>query len=103
MGNKRAFAEGLAGLMNAHTQAGAQKAAQERKPAAPLGPQPLTTPAKAQGQRERGNYKTVCYSLPPVIAERIKAQAAAERRTIGAVVAQALEDYIEAHGGSVEA
>ena len=84
MSKKKAITEGLAGLM-------ATPAATDRKRAA----EPQATPAQTPA---RGNYKTVCYSLPPDIADRIRAQAAAERRTIGAVVAQALADYLAAHG-----
>lgn len=84
MSKKKAITEGLAGLM-------AAPAATDHKRAA----EPQATPAQTPA---RGNYKTVCYSLPPDIADRIRAQAAAERRTIGAVVAQALADYLAAHG-----
>ena len=68
-----------------------------------LAPTTNATTPKAQAtttepEQVKGNYKTVCYSLPPDIADRIRAQAAAERRTIGAVVAQALADYLAAHG-----
>ena len=51
MSKKKAITEGLAGLM-------AAPAATDRKRAA----EPQATPAQTPA---RGNYKTVCYSLPP--------------------------------------
>lgn len=67
----------------------------------------LLTPggAEAQGttgtptgkpEKIRGNYKSVCYSIPPAVAEKIKYIAYWDRRKINAVVAEALERYAAA-------
>ena len=58
------------------------------------------TPAKAQApvqepatEKAKGNYKTVCYSIPPETAEKIRQIAAWDRRKINAVVTEAFEQY----------
>lgn len=56
------------------------------------------TPAQAPEQepatvKEKGNYKTVCYSIPPETADKIRKIAAWDRRKINAVVAEAFEQY----------
>ena len=43
--------------------------------------------------KEKGNYKTVCYSIPPDTAEKIRKIAAWDRRKINAVVTEAFEQY----------
>ena len=57
-------------------------------------------PAKAQDTvqappttRAKGNTKPVCYSVPPETAEKIRAIASWDRKTINAVVTEALEQY----------
>jgi len=59
---------------------------------------PNTTKAQepAQGTdtgKEKGNYKTVCYSIPPETAEKIRKIAAWDRKKINAVVTEAFEQY----------
>ena len=62
------------------------------------------TPAPAQAneqetvqepatQRAKGNTKAVCYSIPPETAEKVRAIASWDRKTINAVVTEALEQY----------
>lgn len=56
------------------------------------------TPTQAPEQdtatgKEKGNYKTVCYSIPPETAEKIRKIAAWDRRKINAVVTEAFEQY----------
>jgi hypothetical protein len=61
----------------------------------------LINPTPAQGQvvpqeqeeKVKGNYKTVCYSIPPATADKIRQIAAWDRRKINAVVAEAFEQY----------
>lgn len=48
----------------------------------------------AQGEEKaKGKYKTVCYSIPPEVAERIRYIAWYDRKKINAVVAEAFEQY----------
>lgn len=47
----------------------------------------------AEPVKEKGNYKTVCYSIPPETAEKIRQIAAWDRRKINAVVTEAFEQY----------
>ena len=63
-----------------------------------LGPAPASTPDVRQEQAEkpakqRGNYTTVCYSIPPEIAEKIRYIAYWDRKKINAVVVEAFEQY----------
>ncbi len=57
-------------------------------------------PAKAQGaesdaqpHRKKGDYRTVCYSIPPKTAEKMRKIASWERKKINAVVTEAFEQY----------
>lgn len=88
MANKKTqIAAGLAGLM-------AQPAQLEGlKISAPQDP----TAHRAAAPKNKGNYKTVGYSLDPELAELMKAQAKKERRTIGATVSQAFREYLKKH------
>lgn len=43
--------------------------------------------------KEKGNYKSVCYSIPPKTADKIRQIAAWDRKKIGAVVTEAFEQY----------
>ena len=59
-----------------------------------------TNPTKAQEpvqetttEKVTGNYKTVCYSIPPDTAEKIRKIAAWDRKKINAVVTEAFEQY----------
>ena len=59
-----------------------------------------TNPTKAQDtvqepavKRAKGNTKPVCYSIPPETAEKIRAIAAWDRKTINAVATEAFEQY----------
>ena len=59
-----------------------------------------TEPTKAQAPeqepavtRAKGNTKPVCYSVPPETAEKIRVIASWDRKTINAVVTEALEQY----------
>lgn len=63
------------------------------EPAAPKA-EPITA-KDAPGTKAKGNYKTVCYSIPPDLAEQIKRAAYIDRKTIGAVVAEAFEMYLQ--------
>ena len=62
-------------------------------------PAKVSTKAKAQGTTEapekvKGDYKTVCYSIPPAVADKIKYIAYYDRRKLNAVVTEAFEAYI---------
>ncbi len=48
---------------------------------------------RANITRITGNYKTVCYSIPPETAEKIRKIAAWDRKKINAVVTEAFEQY----------
>lgn len=52
-----------------------------------------TPTEKATITRITGNYKTVCYSIPPETAEKIRKIAAWDRKKINAVVTEAFEQY----------
>jgi hypothetical protein len=75
---------GLSGLLNP-TPAIPRKAAT----AVPTQEQPQAP------EKSKGNYKTVCYSIPPAVAENIKRVAWYERKKINAVVTDAFEKYVE--------
>lgn len=87
------IAAGLASLMQTQQ---AEKSAQEEKPAkkAPASQHMEQKPAPEEPAK-KGNYKTVCYSIPPDLAEEIKRVAYIDRRTIGAVVADAFREYLD--------
>ena len=58
------------------------------------------TPTKAQANEQepatekvKGDYKTVCYSIPPATADKIRKIAAWDRKRINAVVTEAFEQY----------
>ena len=44
-------------------------------------------------EKVKGNYKTVCYSIPPETADKIRKIAEWDRRKINAVVTEAFEQY----------
>ncbi len=52
-------------------------------------------PAPAQPARAKGNYKTVCYSIPPEVAEKVKEIAYWDRKKINEVVIEAFEKFYE--------
>lgn len=57
-----------------------------------------TAPTKAQEpvvKRAKGNTKPVCYSIPPETAEKIRAIASWDRKTINAVATEAFEQYAQ--------
>lgn len=60
-------------------------------------PAPAQVQATAQepAEKVKGNYKTVCYSIPPETADKIRAIASWDRRKINAVVAEAFEQYAQ--------
>ncbi len=65
-----------------------------------LGPAPTSTPTPEarqeqpeQAAKQRGNYTTVCYSIPPEIAEKIRYIAYWDRKKLNAVVVEAFEQY----------
>ena len=61
-----------------------------------LNPTPAQEPTPVQApatEKEKGNYKTVCYSIPPETAEKIRKIAAWDRKKINAVVTEAFEQY----------
>lgn len=61
----------------------------------------LTKPAPNEEQatetpkKKTGNYKTVCYSISPEVAEKIAYIAYYDRRRLNAVVTEAFEAYIK--------
>lgn len=63
-------------------------------------PAPASTPEAHQEQpeqaaKQRGNYTTVCYSIPPEIAEKIRYIAYWDRKKINAVVVEAFTQYAD--------
>ena len=60
-----------------------------------LKPTPANEKVNAQepATKEKGNYKTVCYSIPPATADKIRKIASWDRKKINAVVAEAFEQY----------
>ena len=61
-----------------------------------INPNPTTAPVQEQvadTEKTKGNYKTVCYSIPPETAEKIRQIAAWDRRKLNAVVTEAFEQY----------
>ena len=67
------------------------------------------TPAQAQApiqdtatDKAKGNYKTVCYSIPPETADKIRKIATWDRKKINAVVTEAFEQYAAKWKPSVE-
>lgn len=61
-----------------------------------LNPNTGKAPAPEQApttEKVKGNYKTVCYSIPPETAEKIRKIADWDRRKINAVVTEAFEQY----------
>ena len=60
---------------------------------------PTSTPEAAQeteqAEKTKGNYKTVCYSIPPDLAERIRFIAYWDRKKINAVVVEAFQQYAD--------
>ena len=66
-----------------------------------LNPTPAKVSPKAKAQdntqepeKVKGNYKTVCYSIAPDVADKIKYIAYYDRRKVNAVVTEAFEEYI---------
>lgn len=74
---KSQIAGGLNGLLAPTTNATTPKA------------QALTT----EPEQVKGNYKTVCYSIPPEVADKIKDIAYWDRKKINAVVVGAFTEY----------
>ena len=67
-----------------------------------LGPAPASTSTPEvpqeqpeQAAKQRGNYTTVCYSIPPEIAEKIRYIAYWDRKKINAVVVEAFTQYAD--------
>lgn len=56
--------------------------------------QPTQTPAE-QPEQAAKSYKTVCYSISPEIAEKMKQIARFDRKRLNAVVTEAFAAYIE--------
>ena len=60
---------------------------------------PTSTPEAEQDTEQagkaKGNYKTVCYSIPPELAERIRFIAYWDRKKINAVVVEAFQQYAD--------
>ncbi len=84
MANKKAI-EGLSGLLNPTPAIPSRKAATAAAPQ-----EQAQTPEKS-----KGDYKTVCYSIPPAVAESIKRVAWYDRKKINAVVTEAFIKYVE--------
>ena len=79
MANKKVI-EGLSGLLNP-TPSTPVKAATVDAPQAPA--------------KVKGDYKTVCYSIPPRVAEDVRFIAWYDRKKINTVVTEAFEKYVE--------
>ena len=60
---------------------------------APVQPQEQPT---QEPEKIKGNYKTVCYSISPDLAEKIRYIAYWDRKKLNAVVSEALTAYCEA-------
>ena len=64
-----------------------------------LKPAPASTPEAVQeptGEpKTKGNYKTVCYSIPPELAEKMRYIAYWDRKKLNAVVVEAFSQYVE--------
>lgn len=52
-------------------------------------------PRQAAPERTKGNYKTVCYSIAPELAEKMRYIAYWDRKKINAVVSEAFAAYCE--------
>ena len=55
---------------------------------------PVAATAEEPGAKVRGNYKTVCYSIPPDIADKMRYIARYDRKKLNAVVVEAFAAYI---------
>ncbi len=64
-------------------------------PAIPRKTAALTQEQPQEPEKSKGNYKTVCYSIPPAVAESIKRVAWYERKKINAVVTDSFVKYVE--------
>lgn len=62
--------------------------------AAPVSPQEPTQQEQAP-KRVKGDYKTVCYSIPPELAEKIRYIAYWDRKKLNAVVVEAFTAYCD--------
>ncbi len=56
-------------------------------------PKEQVTVQETATDKVKGNYKSVCYSIPPETAEKIRKIAAWDRKKINAVVTEAFEQY----------
>lgn len=54
---------------------------------------PAATPQEPT--KQRGNYKTVCYSIPTDVADKIRYIAYWDRKKLNAVVVEAFRAYCE--------
>lgn len=54
---------------------------------------PKTPTTTNTPERVRGNYKPVCYSIPPEVADKIRDIAYWDRKKINAVVVEAFTEY----------
>lgn len=63
-----------------------------------LNPTPTAPAAQEQAPTEkvRGNYKTVCYSINPDVAEKMRYIARYDRKKLNEVVTEAFAAYIAA-------
>ncbi len=65
-------------------------------PAQPQGTTPTAAPQKTeQAPKQKGNYKTVCYSTPPELADKIRYIAYWDRKKLNAVVVEAFQQYAD--------
>lgn len=76
------IAAGLNGLLSAP--------AQLQGTTANTAPTPQET---EQAPKQKGNYKTVCYSIPPELAEQMRYIAYWDRKRLNAVVVEAFQQY----------
>ena len=54
----------------------------------------LNAQAEGKPSRPKASYKTVCYSLPPALVDKIDYIAYWDRKKTNAVVAEAFEQYV---------
>ena len=60
-----------------------------------LNPTPIAAQEQAPVERVKGNYKTVCYSINPDVAEKMRYIARYDRKKLNEVVTEAFAAYIE--------
>lgn len=62
----------------------------------PTATEPTTVQAEPETTKAKPRNKTVCYSIPVEVADKVKYIAHYDRKTVGGVVTEALAAYIDA-------